>query len=129
MKNQKQGKNKDSLIVSGSYDFALNIIKLVTLLPKNTAGYVMSKQLMRSGTSIGANVEEGQGAASKKDFINKMAISNKEARETRYWLRLIKDLGILEADYTKILLKECDSLINILSAIIKTSKQSIKVGF
>jgi len=129
MKNQKQGKNKDSLIVSGSYDFALNIIKLVTLLPKNTAGYVMSKQLMRSGTSIGANVEEGQGAASKKDFINKMAISNKEARETRYWLRLIKDLGILEADYTKILLKECDSLINILSAIIKASKQSIKVGF
>ena len=113
-------------IVDRSYKFALEIIKLVNLLPKNTSGSVVGNQIMKSGTSIGANAEEAQGAASKKDFANKMAISKKEARETRYWLRLIKDSGILKSIQVKSLLDECDSLVNILIAIVKTSKNNIK---
>ncbi|MFH1460553.1 MAG: four helix bundle protein [Candidatus Omnitrophota bacterium] len=111
-------------IVDRSYKFALEIIKLVNLLPKSTSGAVIGNQIMKSGTSIGANVEEAQGASSKKDFTNKMSISKKEARETKYWLRLIKDSEILNITQVKSLLNECDSLVNILTAIVKTSKMN-----
>ncbi|MFH1460540.1 MAG: four helix bundle protein [Candidatus Omnitrophota bacterium] len=118
--------SSDNNIVDRSYKFALEIIKLVNFLPKSTSGTVIGNQIIKSGTSIGANVEEAQGAASKKDFANKMAISKKEARETRYWLRLIKDSGILKVAQVKSLLDECNSIINILTAIIKTSKANLK---
>ena len=109
-------------IIDRSYKFAVEIIKLVNLLPKNTSGVVIGNQIMKAGTSIGANVEEAQGAVSEKDFANKMAISKKEARETRYWLRLIKDSRILNVLQIESLLEECDSLVNILTAIVKISK-------
>ncbi|MFH1460112.1 MAG: four helix bundle protein [Candidatus Omnitrophota bacterium] len=112
-------------IIDRSYKFAVEIIKLVNLLPKNTSGVVIGNQIMKAGTSIGANVEEAQGAVSEKDFANKMAISKKEARETRYWLRLIKDSRILNVLQIESLLEECDSLVNILTAIVKTSKNNI----
>ena len=94
------------------------------MLPKSTSGAVISNQIMKAGTSIGANVEEAQGASSKKDFTNKMTISKKEARETRYWLRLIKDSGILEVVIVENLIKECDEILKILTAIVKTSKEN-----
>ena len=116
---------KESIIVTKSYNFALKIVKVVASLPKNSAGQVLGKQLIKSGTSIGANVEEAQGAASKKDFINKITISNKEARETRYWLKLIRDSKMIKIDQVELLLEDCDAIINILTAIIKTSKHSM----
>jgi four helix bundle protein len=76
--------------------------------------------LFRSGTSIGANVEEAQAAQSKRDFISKMSIAAKEARETRYWLRLLNETELSTSD-VKVLLKENEELINILTKIVKTS--------
>ncbi len=84
----------------------------------------MSKQLLRSGTSIGANIEEASAAHSKKDFTNKMAISSKEARETKYWLRLIKESQIVNCDF-ETYIKEIDEIIRILTSIVKTSKEKV----
>lgn len=105
-----------------SYAFALDIVNFIRLLPKDVVGYAFAKQLIRSGTSIGANVEEAQGASSKKDFINKINIAKKEARETKYWLRLILDSGIVAKNKAVELLDKCSSLINILTAIVKTAE-------
>jgi four helix bundle protein len=106
-----------------AYEFAINIIKLVKKLPKDTAGFMLGRQLVRSGTSIGANVEEATGAFSKDDFIFKMNIALKEARETSYWLRLVRDSGMMKDIDIKDTLNESENLKNILSAIVKTSKE------
>jgi len=84
--------------------------------------YVLSKQLLHSGTSIGANVEEALAGISKKDFIAKMSISSKEARETRYWLRLIDKSNIVQIELLKTL-QDIESIINILTKIVKTSQE------
>lgn len=84
--------------------------------------YVLSKQVLRSGTSVGANVEEAIAAQSRKDFIAKMSIASKEARETKYWIRLLERSGFIIYDYG-MLLKEIEEIINILTAIVKTSQQ------
>ena len=91
------------------------------MLPYNTATASLGRQLIRSGTSIGANIEEAQGASSRKDFINKMNISKKEARETRYWLKLINDAQLINNNMSG-LLEEINEIINILTAIVKTSE-------
>ena len=88
---------KTNLIQNLSYSFSLQIIELYKKLIAQKE-YVLSKQLLKSGTSIGANVEEGIAAQSRKDFISKMSIAAKEARETRYWLRLLNDSKIVEID-------------------------------
>jgi len=80
--------DKDNIVLNKSFDFALEIIELYKML-KSKNEFVISKQLLRSGTSIGANVEEATASQSKKDFATKMSIASKEARETRYWLRLL----------------------------------------
>ena len=85
--------------------------------------YVLSKQLLRSGTSIGANVEEATAAQSRKDFAAKMAISSKEARETKYWLRLLQESQLVKVDLAEEL-SQVDELIRILTAIVKTTKSS-----
>ena len=105
-----------------AYEFAIDIINLVRKLSKDTAGFVVGRQLLRSGTSIGANVEEATGAFSKDDFTFKMNIALKEARETNYWLRLVRDSGIMKEIDIKETLDESEHLKNILSAIVKTSK-------
>lgn len=84
--------------------------------------FVLSKQVMRSGTSIGANVEEAFQGESKSDFIHKLAIANKEAFETHYWLRILRDSGILTAKQADPLLAECDELQRMLVAALKTAK-------
>lgn len=109
-----------------AYEFAIEIINLVNKLPKNTGGYVLGRQLIRAGTSVGANVEEATGAFSKDDFIFKMNIALKEARETNYWLRLIKDSKMLKEVEIENTLDEAENVKNILSAIVKTSKERRK---
>jgi len=114
---------KENLIKKKSFDFALKVIDLYKQMISNNE-YVLSKQLLRSGTSIGTNIEEASAAQSKKDFINKMAISSKEARETKYWLRLIKESRIVNCD-VEIYIKEIDEIIKILTSIVKTSKEKL----
>jgi len=86
--------------------------------------FVLSKQLLRSGTSIGANIEEGLAGQSKKDFISKMSLASKEARETKYWLKLLQESQIVKHNFTGYI-KNIDEIINILTAIVKTSQASI----
>ena len=111
-----------------SLEFGVRIIKFIGGLPKSTAGMVLAKQLIRSGTSIGANMEEADGAASKNDFINKVTIARKEARETRYWLFLIKRSDLLENKandkITDDLISEVHELMKILSAIINKAREA-----
>lgn len=111
---------EDNLIVNKTFEFSLKIISLYKVLVSNKE-YVLSKQILRSGTSIGANVEEAVGAHSRKDFISKMVIAYKEARETRYWLKLLNKSQMVKNDYSEYL-NDIEQIINILTAIIKTSK-------
>lgn len=115
---------KENLIIDMTFDFSLRIIELYRHLIKNNE-FVISKQLLKCGTSIGANVEEANAAVSKKDFVNKMAISSKEARETKYWLRLLDKSQIVNYDYSYYL-TAIDNIINIITRIVKTSQESIK---
>ncbi|HAH31078.1 MAG TPA: four helix bundle protein [Elusimicrobia bacterium] len=108
----------ESIIKDKSYKFALNIIRFYSSL-REKKEFVLSRQLLKAGTSIGANIEEALAGESKADFIHKMAIAAKEARETKYWLRLLKDSGIAENN-TDVLINENDEIIKILSSIIKT---------
>jgi len=110
---------KGNLIVTKTFNFSKEIIKLYIHLKKDKV-FELASQLFRSATSIGANVEEAQAAQSKKDFISKMSIAAKEARETRYWLRLLDESDLTIKDI-KHLLKEIEEIINILTKIIKTS--------
>lgn len=115
---------KDNIIKNKSYKFALRIIKLYKHLCEEKKEYVLSKQILRSGTSIGANVEEAIGGISKKDFMNKMYIAYKEARETRYWINLLKDSDYITGKETESLLKDCEELIKLSGKIISTSKKT-----
>ena len=109
----------ESIVNQKSYDFALEIIKLCAIL-RNQKHFEISSQLLRSGTSIGANIEEALAGQSRKDFFAKMSIASKEARETNYWLRLIIDAEILDKQKCSSLLKESEELIKILTSIVKT---------
>lgn len=113
---------KDNVIQVKSYDFALRIIKLSQYLVSDKREFVLSKQILKSGTSIGANVEEAIGGQSDKDFKSKMTISYKEARETKYWLRLLRDGGYLDKTEIQSLLMECEEILKILGSIVKTIK-------
>ncbi|MFA7681718.1 MAG: four helix bundle protein [Candidatus Peribacteraceae bacterium] len=106
-----------------SFDFASKIVNFCNYLIKQRKEYIISKQLLKSGTSIGANIEEAQFAESKKDFIHKMHISLKEAFETRYWIRLIIRNGSYKQNIAQDLLKDVNELIALLTAIVKTSKK------
>lgn len=110
---------KQNIIINKTFNFSKEIVSLYIQL-KNEKIYELASQLFRSGTSIGANVEEAQAAQSKKDFIAKMSISAKEARETRYWLKLIDETHITKID-VKSFLVEINEIINILTKIIKSS--------
>lgn len=111
----------DNLILKKTFDFSLSIIKLYTNLISEKK-FIISKQLLRSATSIGANVEESIAAQSRKDFISKMSIASKEARESKYWLRLLSESDITNIDVTEYL-KEIDHIINIITKIVKTSQE------
>lgn len=114
---------KDNIVVKKSFDFALKIIELYRILNIEKE-FIISKQLLRSGTSIGANIQEATAGFSKKDFVYKMSIASKEARETRYWLQLLNKSNLTEIN-VDIHLVEVNHLINILTKIVKTSQQNL----
>lgn len=115
---------QNNIIQKKSYNFALQIIKLHQSLSKQKE-YILSKQILRSGTSVGANIEEAIGTYSKKEFLAKIFIAYKEARETHYWLRLLKDSGYISEDTAAGLLTNNEELLRIMGAIIRTTRNSI----
>ena len=114
----------ENVIQEKSYDLALHIIKLVRQLPRHSEGYVISNQLLKCGTSVGANVEEAIAAFSKDDFRYKMSIALKEARETHYWLRLLKDSEMVAEKNLTGLLSLTTEVMKILGAIVKSSQST-----
>jgi len=116
------GIKKGNPVRDKSYEFALSIIKLYKFLVEQKKEYVLSKQILRSGTSIGANIEEALGGQSRKDFFAKMSIAYKEARETDYWLRLLYDAGIIPIDKIINLTNDCNELLKLIGTIQKTTR-------
>jgi len=115
--------HKESIIQKKSFDFAVSIVNMYRDLAK-TNDSTMLKQVLRSATSIGANVQEGAAGQSKRDFISKMSIASKEARETLYWLRLLDETKYYKVDLKKHR-SDCDELVRILTKIVKTSQSNI----
>jgi four helix bundle protein len=113
----------DNLVQQKSYAFALRMVKLHRHLAGQKKEFVLSRQVLRSGTSIGANVEEAIGGQSGRDFAFKMSIAYKEARETHYWLRLLRDSGYLDGPESSALLADCEELLKVTGSIIKTMKE------
>lgn len=113
---------ENNILLTKTYTFALRTIKLYQLLVREQSEYILSKQILKSGTSIGANSEEAVGAQSRKDFKSKLSIAYKEARESYYWLRLLRDSEILEKRLAKSLLNDCEEILKIIGSIIKTLK-------
>ncbi len=105
-----------------TFDLAIRIVKMVDHLPRTLSGIEIGKQVLRSGTSVGANVQEADAAESKKDFIHKMGIARKEAQETRFWLGIIQTAILPNDAEVAALWKECDELARILYAIIKNTR-------
>ena len=106
-----------------TFQFAVRVIRAVRRLPQDTATRVVAHQLVKSATSVGANVEEADGAESTRDFIHKTSISRKEARESRYWLRVIRAAILDDKEFTT-LEQESDELVRILSAMIINAQKS-----
>jgi len=128
--NGEWGKSMDykegNLIKEKSFGFALMIIEAYKFLISKSE-YVLSKQLLRAGTTIGANIEEAQASQSRKDFLSKMSVASKEARETLYWIKLLVQSNFLDDyQYTDKLVEEINSIINILTKIVKTVSSTTK---
>jgi four helix bundle protein len=117
---------KDNIIQDKAFKFAINIIKLYKTLCANHE-FDIARQLLRSGTSIGANIEESIGAQSKRDFLSKMNIALKESRETNYWIKLLDATDLLPAEF-EFLKKDCLEIISISSSIVKTLKEQLKMN-
>ena len=119
---------KDNIILDKSFDFAIRIIKLYKYLCDDKKEYVLSKQFLRCGTSIGANINEAQAGQSKADFIAKMSISSKEARETKYWIDLLIKTDYLDINenHVKSLLNEIEEIVKLLTSIVKSSQENNK---
>ena len=118
---------KAPAIRARSFDFAVNVVRFCQKLDaKPGVGRILGRQLLRSGTSVGANVEEAQAAQSTADFINKCSISLKEARETNYWLRLLEASGQYTSNDLRLLVRESDELARILGSIIVRTKNRRK---
>ena len=112
-----------NVIVDKTFEFGLRIIDLFNHLRKNKVERDLALQLLRSGTSIGANTEEAIGGSSRKDFIYKLEIAYKEAREARYWIRLLRGSSIIENELADSFLKDCEEIMKILTAILNSSKR------
>lgn len=115
---------KENIVIAKSYAFALRIIKLYKYLADTHKEYVISKQVLRSGTAIGALLSELVYAQSKADFINKAHVALKEANETAYWLSLLKDSEYISIDSYNSIYTDCNELIKLLVSIVKTSKNN-----
>ena len=124
MSIEVKGAKHKSIVGEKSYSFALEMIKLERSL-RTKHEYILSNQIVRSGTSIGANVNEAQSAESKRDFVHKMNIALKEARETKYWLNLIHDSDQMGNLNFEKLEERCDEIIRMLTSIINTTRENI----
>ncbi len=113
----------DSIVHEKALDFAVRVVNMYKHLYYKDGEKVMSKQVLRSGTSIGANISEALGAESKADFIHKMQIAQKEAHETRYWIELLHRTDYLETTIYHSMLQDTEELLRILTAIINTAKE------
>lgn len=113
---------KENVVKDKSFKFAVRIVKLYQYLCSDKKEYVLSKQILRSGTSIGANVEEADGGISKSDFSSKISIAYKEAKETHYWLRLLKETNYLDDKMFNSLIYDCDEICKLLFSILKTTR-------
>jgi four helix bundle protein len=114
----------DNVVQIKSYAFAIRIVKVFKYLSEEKKEFVLSKQLLHCGTSIGANIEEAIGGQSDKDFFAKLTIAYKEARETHYWIRLLNDTNYLSESESNSLLKDIDELLRIIGSIQKTLRNS-----
>ena len=116
----------DNIILDKSSDFAVRVVKLYKHLCDDQKEYVLSKQLLRSGTSIGANINEAQAGQSKADFIAKMAISSKEARESKYWINLLIKTDYLNKNdkHVQTLVSDIDEIVKLLTSIVKSSQEN-----
>jgi four helix bundle protein len=115
--------DKSKKVRERAYAFSLDVIKIYQLVKKQNE-FELGKQVLRSGTSIGANIEEASAAISRKDFIAKMTIASKEARETLYWLRLLRDSNICNEKQLTGVIDESQQIIKMLTAIVKTTQKS-----
>ena len=113
---------KENILYDKAYNFAIRIVKANQYLRKDKKEYILSKQLLKSGTSIGANVAEANGAISKADFSAKMTIAYKECLETKYWLSLMKDTDLIAEELFQSIFADADELGKILFSIIKTTR-------
>ena len=113
-----------SVLVEKSYAFAVRVVKMNTYLTKEKREFVLSKQLLRSGTAIGALISEAQYAQSKADFINKLQIALKEANESKYWIRLLHDTDYITSQMAQSVISDVEALIKMLTSSINTSKES-----
>ncbi len=114
---------KKNFLKEKSFAFAIRIIHLNRYLQQNEREFNISKQIVRSGTAVGALIREAEHAESKKDFIHKLSIGLKEANETKYWLELITSAGFLTQNMYESLNHDCEELLKMLIASVKTSKQ------
>ncbi|MCF7812773.1 four helix bundle protein [Candidatus Gracilibacteria bacterium] len=117
---------KENILLKKSYEFSLKIILLGRVL-NDKKEFILAKQILKSGTSIGANAEEAICGQSEKDFFTKLCIAYKEARETHYWLRLLGDAGILEEKTLLPLLQDCQELLKIIGKIQSTLRKKLKI--
>ncbi len=114
----------NEIVAPKSYSFALRIINLYRWLVSDNKEYILSRQLLRSGTAIGALIKEAEHSQSKADFLNKMNIALKEANETEYWLMLLKDSDYIDEKSYQSVIQDCVELIKLLTSIINSSKKS-----
>ena len=115
---------EENLVLKKSKAFAIRIIKLYQYLNDEKKEYVLSKQVLRSGTSIGANIKEAIRAQSTADFLSKMQIALKEASESEYWLELLTETNYIDSKASDSILEDCRELIRLITAIVRTSKEN-----
>jgi four helix bundle protein len=115
---------KENIVMNKSYMFAIRVVNTFKYLNSEQREFVLSKQLLRSGTSIGALIKEAEHAQSRADFINKMNIALKEANETEYWLMLLKDTDYIDINLYSSIIEDCKELVCLLISIVKSTKNS-----
>ncbi|MBL7995779.1 four helix bundle protein [bacterium] len=113
---------KENIVKDKSFAFAVRIVNLYKFLKEDKKEYVLSKQILRSGTSIGANIEEADGGISKADFSNKISIAYKEAKETHYWLRLLHDTDYIDQTSFDSIMNDCNEICKLLFSILRTTR-------
>jgi len=115
---------RESILKTKSYKFAIRVVKLCQFLVKEKKEFVLSRQILRSGTATGALIREAEFGQSKADFINKMSIALKEANETIYWIEILKDTGYTDEKLFQSLYADCEELIKMLVSTVKTTKNN-----